>query len=56
MKNGGIQQAYPIFYDEKDNIEVVSFRIKINEDYYCFRTRNFEGINISLDSYKIMII
>jgi len=55
----GIQQAYPtfymdiIFYGEKDNIEVVSFRMKINGNYYCSRSRNFEGINISLDSYKI---
>jgi hypothetical protein len=55
----GIEQAYPtfymdiIFYDEKDNIEVVSFRMKINEHYYCSGSRNFEDINISLESYKI---
>jgi len=55
----GIQQAHPtfymdiIFYGEKDNIKVVLFRIKINGDYYCSGSRNFEGINISLDSYKI---
>jgi hypothetical protein len=42
-----------IFYGEKDNIEVVSFTMKINGDYYCSGTRNFEGIIISLDSYKI---
>jgi hypothetical protein len=55
----GIQQAYPtfymdiIFYVEKDNIELVSFRMKIIGDYYCSGSRNFEGINISLDNYKI---
>jgi hypothetical protein len=61
----GIQQAYPTFYIdiifyvekdniEKDNIEVVSFRIIINGHYYCSSgSRNFEQINISLDSYKI---
>jgi hypothetical protein len=42
-----------IFYGEKDNIEVVSFRMKINGNYYYSGLRNFEGINISLDSYKI---
>jgi hypothetical protein len=55
----GIQQAYPIFfmdiifYSEKDNNEIVSFRMKINGNYYCPGSRNFECINISLDSYKI---
>jgi len=59
FKEWGIEQAYPtfymdiIFYGEKDNIDVVSFRIKINGYYYCSGSRNFEGINISLDSYKI---
>ena len=54
-----IQQAYPTFYmditfySEKDNIKVVSFRIVIKGDYYCCGSRNFEGINISLDNYKI---
>jgi len=37
-----------IFYAEKYNIEVISFRMKINGDYYCSGSRN-----ISLDSYKI---
>ena len=39
---------------EKDNNEILSFRMKINGNYYCFGSRNFEGINISLDSYKII--
>jgi hypothetical protein len=55
----GIQQAYPtfymdiIFYDVKNNIEVVSFKIIIKGDYYCCGSRNFESINISLNSYII---
>jgi hypothetical protein len=59
FKEWGIQQAYPtfymdiIFYNEKDNIEELSLRMKINGDYYCSGSRNFEGINISLDKYKI---
>lgn len=55
----GIERAYPtfymdiIFYDKKNNIESVSFKIIISGHYYCCGSKNFEDINISLDSYKI---
>jgi len=53
----GIQQAYPTFYINitfyKQEKEELSFRVKITGHYYCCGSRNFEDINISLDSYKI---
>ncbi len=55
----GIQRAYPTFYinitfyGKKKKKEELSFRVKITGHYYCCGSRNFEDIEIILDTYKI---
>jgi hypothetical protein len=53
----GIQTAYPTFYINivfyKEEKEELSFRVKITGHYYCCGSRNFEDIDIILDTYKI---
>ena len=53
----GIERAFPTFYinivfhvEEKEEL---SFRVKITGHYYCCGSRNFEDIDIFLDTYKI---
>ncbi len=52
----GIQTAYPTFYINmtfyKNEKEELSFRVKITGHYYCCGSRNFEDIEIILDTYK----
>jgi hypothetical protein len=54
----GIERAFPTFYinitfyNDKEK-EELSFRVKITGYYYCCGSRNFEDINMSLDTYKI---
>ncbi len=53
----GVQQAWPTFYlnitfnDEEK--EVLLFKIRIQGHYYCSGSRNFEDIEMELDSYEI---
>ena len=54
FKEWGVERAFPTFYitiafynKEKEEL---SFRVKITGYYYC---RNFEDIDILLDTYKI---
>ena len=53
----GVEQAFPTFYINmtfyKDEKEELSFRVKITGHYYCCGSRNFEDIEIILDTYKI---
>jgi len=52
-----IQTAYPTFYINivfyKEEKEELSFRVKITGHYYCCGSRNFEDVEIILDTYKI---
>jgi hypothetical protein len=55
----GIERAFPTFYvnitfhNKETNMEDLSFKVKITGHYYCCGSRNFEDIEISLDTYKI---
>jgi hypothetical protein len=53
----GVERAFPKFYINitfyKDEKEELSFRVKITGHYYCCGSRNFEDIEIILDTYKI---
>ncbi len=53
----GVERAFPKFYINitfyKDEIEELSFRVKITGHYYCCGSRNFEDSEIILDTYKI---
>ena len=42
-----------VFYNEKDNIEVATFKIIIKIDFYCSGSFKSEYSDITLDSYKI---
>lgn len=54
----GVQQAYPKFYvnitfHDNDDKEVLMFKVKIEGDYYCSGSRNFEIEKTVLVDYKI---
>jgi hypothetical protein len=53
----GVERAFPTFYINiifyKEEKEELSFVVKITGHYYCCGSRNFEDIDISLDTYKI---
>jgi hypothetical protein len=54
----GVQQAYPTFYlnicfhNKETDMEVLSFKVKIEGHYYCCGSRNFEDISMELAEYK----
>jgi hypothetical protein len=60
FKEWGIERAFPTFYINiafhKEEKEELTFRVKITGHYYRCGSRNFEDINISLDTYNISTI
>jgi len=53
MGNSNSLSYFFLFVFYKEEKEELSFRVKITGHYYCCGSRNFEDIDISLDTYKI---